>query len=173
MSEGKPAIAGAAAHGRTSPTPELRLPSGPGRHRPVHLHPGFVLLVMAGGAFGALARYGLSLVLPAPGGWPLPTLLINLAGALLLGMLLEGLSRRGPDTGHRRILRLLLGTGFMGAFTTYSTLAVDALHLFDAGRPSAALAYLAVSLVGGVLAALAGIWCGARIHAGTGRGVPQ
>ncbi|HEY1158104.1 MAG TPA: hypothetical protein VGE95_17685, partial [Arthrobacter sp.] len=56
-------------------------------HRPVHLHPGYVLVVIAGGVFGALARYGLSMLLPAPGGWPLPTLVINLAGALLLGAL--------------------------------------------------------------------------------------
>ena len=48
--------------------------------RPVHLHPGFVLVVITGGVFGALARYGLSTVLPAPDGWPLPTLIINLTG---------------------------------------------------------------------------------------------
>lgn len=53
-------------------------------------------LIMVGGGFGALARYGLSLVLPTAGNWPLPTLLTNLAGALLLGMLMEGLSRCGP-----------------------------------------------------------------------------
>ena len=63
-------------------------------HRPVHLHPGFVLVVVAGGIAGALARYGLSTVLPSPGGWPLPTLVINLAGAFLLGGLLEALVRR-------------------------------------------------------------------------------
>lgn len=133
-------------------------------HRPIHLHPGFVLLVMTGGCLGALSRYSLGLVLPAPGGWPLPTLLINLFGAFALGALLEGLSRRGPDTGRLRLVRLLAGTGFMGAFTTYSTLAVDAVHLFDAGAVTPALLYLGASLFGGIGAALAGIWVAARHH---------
>ena len=137
----------------------------PGKVRhPVHLHPGFVLLVVAGGCLGALARYGLGVALPAPDGWPLPTLLINVSGAFALGALLEGLSRRGPDTGRLRLVRLLAGTGFMGAFTTYSTMAVDAVHLFDAGAAAAGLLYLAASLVGGIGAVLAGIWVAAWHH---------
>ncbi|WP_426997636.1 fluoride efflux transporter FluC [Pseudarthrobacter sp. N5] len=133
-------------------------------HRHLHLHPGYVLLVALGGIFGAGARYGLGLALPAPGGWPLPTLLINLAGALALGVLLEGLSRRGPDAGRRRVIRLLAGTGFLGAFTTYSALAMDSVHLFDAGRAAEAAVYLAASLIGGAAATTAGVWGGARHH---------
>lgn len=132
--------------------------------RPIHLQPRFVLLVVAGGCLGALARYGLSLALPTPAGWPLPTLLINLLGAFALGALLEGLSRRGPDTGRLRLVRLLAGTGFMGAFTTFSTLAVDAVHLLETGAFASALVYLTVSLLGGIGAALAGIWIAARHH---------
>ncbi|MDR6638029.1 CrcB family protein [Paenarthrobacter nitroguajacolicus] len=132
--------------------------------RPVHLHWRFIGTVAAGGVLGALARYGLGLVIPAPGGWPLPTLAINLTGALALGALLEGLSRRGPDVGSRRVIRLALGTGFLGAYTTYSTLAVDAVHLFAAGTAPAALGYLAASLVGGVAATTAGIWLGSWQH---------
>ncbi|UVJ38471.1 CrcB family protein [Arthrobacter sp. CJ23] len=133
-------------------------------HRPVHLHGRLVLLVAAGGVLGALARYGLGFVIPAPGGWPLPTLVINLSGALVLGALLEGLSRRGPDAGWRQILRLAVGTGFLGAFTTYSTLALDAVHLFDAGRSTEGVWYLGTSLLGGVAATVAGIWLAARQH---------
>jgi CrcB protein len=133
-------------------------------HRPIHLHPGFVLVVIAGGVFGALARYGLSTVLPAPGGWPLPTLVTNLAGALLLGGLLEALVRRGPDTGRRRIIRLLAGTGFMGAFTTYSTLALETNTLLDAGKVADGLLYLAATLLGGAAATVAGIWLAAGHH---------
>lgn len=143
---------------------DVDLPGPVAVHRPIHLHPGFVLLVVAGGCVGALARYSLGRVLPAPGGWPLPTLLINLAGAFALGALLEGLSRRGADTGRLRLVRLLVGTGFMGAFTTYSTLAVDVVHLFDAGAVAPALLYLGASLFGGMAAALAGIWVAARHH---------
>ena len=131
--------------------------------RPVHLHWGFVGLVAAGGVLGAMTRYGLGLLIPAPGAWPLPTLVINLSGALALGALLEGLSRRGPDVGSRRVLRLALGTGFLGAYTTYSTLAVDAVHLLTTDAPSA-VGYLVASLLGGAAATTAGIWLGAWHH---------
>jgi CrcB protein len=125
---------------------------------PLHLHPGYIAVVGLGGVPGALARYGLELALPAPAGWPLPTLVINLAGAFILGFLLEALARRGADHGRRRILRLLIGTGFVGAFTTYSTFAVEADRLLASGRPLAALAYLAATVIGGVLASVLGIW---------------
>lgn len=94
----------------------------------------------------------------------MPTLLINLSGALALGALLEGLARRGPDVGRRRALRLALGTGFLGAYTTYSTLALDAVHLFTSGDTTAALGYLGLSLLGGALATMAGIWFAAWHH---------
>ncbi|MCB5292416.1 fluoride efflux transporter FluC [Arthrobacter sp. SO3] len=133
-------------------------------HRPVHLHPGFVLVVITGGVFGALARFGLSTVLPSPGGWPLPTLIINLTGALLLGVLLEALVRRGADAGRLRVIRLLAGTGFMGAFTTYSTLALETNTLLGAGRPADALVYLGATLLGGAVATVAGIRVAAGHH---------
>lgn len=133
-------------------------------HRPVHLHPGFVLVVITGGVFGALARYGLSSALPSPGGWPLPTLIINLAGALLLGVLLEALVRRGPDAGRLRMIRLLAGTGFMGAFTTYSTLALEANTLLGAGRTTDAVIYVAATLIGGAVATVTGIRVAAGHH---------
>ncbi|WP_442003652.1 fluoride efflux transporter FluC [Paenarthrobacter sp. RAF54_2] len=132
--------------------------------RPVHLHWGFIGIVAAGGVLGALARYGLGLLIPAPGAWPLPTLIINLSGALALGALLEGLSRRGPDVGRRRLLRLALGTGFLGAYTTYSTLALDAVRLFTAGDTPGATTYLGVSLLGGAVATTTGIWLAAWHH---------
>lgn len=133
--------------------------------RPLHLDPRYILLVALGGVPGALARYGLGLALPDPGGWPLPTLVINLVGAFVLGVLLEVLTRSGPDHGARRTIRLLVGTGFLGAFTTYSTFAVDADRLFVAGRFGAGLGYLAASLLGGVVAAFLGIWLGASSSA--------
>ncbi|MDI2035360.1 fluoride efflux transporter FluC [Paenarthrobacter nitroguajacolicus] len=132
--------------------------------RPVHLHWGFMGIVAAGGVLGAMTRYGLGLLIPAPGAWPLPTLVINLSGALALGALLEALSRRGPDVGSRRVLRLALGTGFLGAYTTYSTLAVDAVHLVAADAAPAAAGYLVASLLGGAAATTAGIWLGAWHH---------
>ncbi|KRE80389.1 chromosome condensation protein CrcB [Arthrobacter sp. Soil763] len=131
----------------------------------MHLHPGFVLVVVGGGVAGALARYGLGTVLPSPGGWPLPTLAINLAGAFLLGALLEALVRRGPDAGRLRVIRLFAGTGFMGAFTTYSSLTLETTTLLGAGRAGDALGYVAATVIGGAVATVAGIRAAAGQHA--------
>lgn len=131
---------------------------------PLHLDPRAIGWVFGGGVLGAYARYGLSVAVPAPGGWPVVTVLINVLGAFLLGLLLEALIRRGSDIGWARRLRLVAGTGFLGAFTTYSTFAVDAVHLLQAGRPAEAFGYLAATLpVGGAATAL-GIWLAAVSH---------
>ena len=119
--------------------------------------------MVAGGTLGTLARYWLESAIPGPDGWPLPTLLINLAGAFLLGVLLEALLRRGADQGTRRTVRLAAGTGFLGAFTTYSTLAIEAVQLADGHRLAGAVVYAVLSLLGGALTATAGIWT-ASIH---------
>lgn len=129
--------------------------------RPLYLRPFCVLLVVGGGVMGTLARYGVGLVIPAPGGWPLATLLINLGGAFFLGLLLEALTRRGADVGGRRTLRLLAGSGFLGAFTTYSTLALDASALIANGEMGSAAVYMALSLFGGLFTGWAGLWVGA------------
>ncbi|MEZ2388854.1 CrcB family protein [bacterium RCC_150] len=144
--------------------PQETRQSGSRPHTPLHLHGGFLLLVAAGGVLGALCRYACSLVIPAPGAWPVPTLLINLSGALALGWLLEALARRGPDAGLRRVARLGIGSGFLGAFTTYSTLALESVHLIGAGRGGDALWYLAASLFGGAASTTLGIWLGALKH---------
>lgn len=130
---------------------------------PLHLRPLNVLLVIAGGILGTLARFGLENAIPTLHGWPLPTLIINLAGAFLLGVLLEALLRRGADQGVRRTIRLAVGTGFMGAFTTYSTLATEAVHLGASNQVGGAVLYAVLSLLGGVLASTVGIWA-ASIH---------
>lgn len=108
------------------------------------------MAVAAGGAAGCVARYGLTTVVPTPLG---STLLVNLVGAFALGLLLEGLARGGD----RPLLRLGAGTGFLGAFTTYSTFAVEIDLLARDGAAVLAVGYAAVSLVGGVLAVFAGV----------------
>ena len=74
------------------------------------------MVVALGGAVGTLARYGLSHAVPDTGGVPVATLVENVVGAFLLGLLLEALARSGPDVGRRRLARLGLGTGLLGAF---------------------------------------------------------
>jgi CrcB protein len=121
-----------------------------------------LLLVGVGGALGTLARWAVSTGIPAVAAWPLATLAVNLLGALLLGFLLESLRRRGPETPRLRRWRLGAGTGFCGGFTTYSSLAVELDRLVSGGDAAVALGYAAVSLVGGVLAAVLGIALAAR-----------
>ncbi len=111
----------------------------------------------AGGAVGSLGRYGLAQALPAQHGWPVGTLTANLAGALLLGVLLEVLGRRGPETPGRLRVRLALGTGVLGGFTTVSSLALETERLLADGAVGTALAYAGTSAVGGVLCAAAGV----------------
>ncbi|MHA7153595.1 fluoride efflux transporter FluC [Arthrobacter sp. TMN-50] len=131
-----------------TPTPTERKP---------HLRPTLIVLVFVGGMGGTLSRFWLDEFLPAPQGWPLPTLLINLSGSFLLGLLLEALLRTGPDRGRRRMVRLLGGTGFLGGFTTYSTFAAEAIGLGTEGIYWSAAGYVVTSLVGGILLSFAGI----------------
>ena len=122
------------------------------------------VLAALGGALGALARWGLAEALPhSPGGWPWATLLVNLVGCLLIGVLLAVLLARFP---HSPWLRPFLAVGVLGGFTTYSTFAVDVVRLADAGRLALAAGYVLASVLGGVLAVLAGLLAArAAIHA--------
>jgi CrcB protein len=125
--------------------------------RPLHLQPAALALVALGGAVGTGSREALSLAFPPQGGIPVAILGINVVGAFLLGVLLDGLARRGPDEGRRRSLRLLLGTGFCGGFTTYSALAADATGLVAEGRFGIGAGYALVTLLVGALASFAGV----------------
>lgn len=118
-------------------------------------------LVATGGAAGAAAREAVAQTLTTPpGGLPVATLAVNLAGALLLGLLLEALVRLAGVEGGGRA-RLLLGTGFMGAFTTYSTFAVETDLLVHDGHGGRAVVYAAATVLGGLVATTAGIALGA------------
>jgi CrcB protein len=148
----------------SDPNPELPLDpdvedEGRGRQaRPLHFRLDALLLVFVGGFVGTIARYGVAVQEPTTTGhWPTGTLAVNLVGAFVLGALLEGLARSGPDAGARQRARLLLGTGFCGALTTYSTLAVEADLLVRDHRAALAAAYLVVSVLAGLLATTAGI----------------
>lgn len=122
---------------------------------PDRLPPGRdVLLVAAGGSLGALARVGLAEVLPvSPGRVPWTTLLANVVGAFLLALLLTRLAERAiarPEVG------LAVGTGAIGAFTTYSTLADELTRRLADDTLLLAVGYGLASLTLGLLAAFAG-----------------
>ena len=102
--------------------------------------------VAAGGIVGAEARYGLALAVPHDTGtWPWATLIINVLGSLLMGVLMVVLLEL--ITPHH-LLRPFLGVGVLGGFTTFSTFSVDADDLLRADRPLVALGYVAASLAG-------------------------
>lgn len=110
------------------------------------------IAIFVGGALGALARAGLGRAFPWSGyGWPWPTFVVNLAGTLLLGYFATRLQERLPPSTFRRPL---LGTGFCGALTTFSTLQVELIKLARHGEVALAAGYLA----GSVAAGLAGMY---------------
>jgi CrcB protein len=147
------------SHPRPLPhDPDLEADEGSdGTPLAVHLTPTFIALVALGGAAGSLTRHGVERLLGTSDGLPVGTLTVNLVGAFLLGALLEWLATRGSDAGRRRAARLLVGTGFLGGFTTYSALAAEADGLLRDGRVTLALVYVLTTVVVGLLASLAGV----------------
>jgi CrcB protein len=116
-----------------------------------------ILAVLAGGVLGTAARLTVDVVLPHGGAtFPLGTLLVNVAGSFLLGMLVARVWPVAPDW-----LRAGLGPGLLGSFTTFSALAVSAVDLTVSGVPVSALVYIAASMVGGIAAAAVGLRLGA------------
>jgi fluoride exporter len=132
-------------------------PDPPRAGRPAHLHWRYVGLVALGGTLGTAARFALTETVPAWHDVPVATFAVNVVGAFLLGVLLADLARRGRDEGTRRAVRLLVGTGFLGGFTTYSSLAVDTDALLRSGYAGLAVGYAVTTVVVGALAAAAGI----------------
>ncbi len=108
--------------------------------------------IFAGGFAGAVLRALIEDRIPHdPGRWPWATFAINIAGALLLGWLVTRLQERLPQSAYRRPL---LGTGFCGALTTFSTMQVELLDMLDTGHAGLALGYAAASIVAGFAAVM-------------------
>lgn len=116
-------------------------------------------LVLAGGCAGGLLRYAAGAAWPEPrGGLPVATLVVNTAGALVLGAVV---TVAGQLPG--RWLRPLLGTGFCGALTTFSAVVVAADRLLADGRPALAAAYLAATTGAGLAAVALGAAAGRAV----------
>ena len=111
-----------------------------------------LLAIFAGGCAGALTRAGLLELAPTHAGrWPWVTFGVNVAGSLLLGFVA---THRSPASRTRA----LVGTGFCGALTTFSTLQLELLEMLDADRVGMTVLYAG----GSVAAGLAGVALGAR-----------
>lgn len=127
-------------------------------------------LVFVGGALGVLAREALMLVLPDAAGLPVAIFFANLCGAFLLGLLLESISRPGAETESRTAVRLLLGTGLLGGFTTYSALAQAIVVLSADGAVWLAAGYGVATIAGGAVASWGGVLLGGALLRGRERG---
>ncbi|GAB2825936.1 CrcB family protein [Alpinimonas psychrophila] len=119
-----------------------------------------VIAVFVGGLVGTALRLGLDVLLPHASGaasiaWS--TVLVNLIGSLVLGYLVARLWRLPNTPGW---LKIGLGTGLLGSFTTFSALAVNVVDALSLGNIGVAFASLGLSLVGGILAAWAGLALG-------------
>ena len=115
-----------------------------------------LLLVAAGGAIGASLRYlsgiGLTRILGA--GFPYGTLFVNVVGSFAMGILIAWLARRSAgDTD----LRLLLATGLLGGFTTFSAFSLDAVTLYERGALIAAAFYVLASVLVSIAALVGGL----------------
>ena len=115
-------------------------------------------MVMLGAALGGLARYVIgSAVMQRFGGrFPLGTLVVNVTGCFLIGILLPLLTERGEP---RPNLRLLLVVGVLGGYTTFSSFAWESFQAVDEGSRWIGFANVALSVILGYLA----VWCGALL----------
>lgn len=121
--------------------------------------PDLILMVGIGGAAGGYARFRLTLRIQSATrtAFPLGTLLVNLSGSFLLGLLIPALLNAGlSDRIHA-----LIAVGVLGAFTTFSTFALEAVLLHREGKRGIAGLYAACSLAGGLLSVAAGSALGA------------
>lgn len=140
------------------PDVDLRVPAqaaeAAGRH-------GLVVLAVvgAGGALGAVARYALSLWLPADGaeGFPWGIFAANVSGCAAIGVLMALIAENGRDARAPSLLRPFLGVGVLGGFTTFSAYADGIVRLLRAGAEPTALGCLGGTLLG----AMAAVWAGA------------
>ncbi len=120
-----------------------------------------VAAVLSGGFLGTISRYLLGIVVQHVVGknWPYDILLINVTGALVLALITVLADAALIGTTRR----LFINVGFLGAYTTFSSLALGDVQLFAHGQALSALLYLCSSLFGGILAVLLGEWAGLTI----------
>lgn len=115
-----------------------------------------LLLVAAGGAIGSALRHlvGLWSLRQFGPSFPWGTLMVNVTGSLLIGILAEAIARH---FGASLEMRLFLMTGILGGYTTFSAFSLDAITLIERGQPAIAALYVGSSLVLSAIAVIAGL----------------
>ncbi len=125
---------------------------------------GRLLAVALGGSFGAVARYLLSTWVGRLGpslAFPFGTLVVNVLGSFCLGLLTGASLAASQALGENT--KALLGIGFLGSFTTFSTFSVETLRAFEAGAPGLALLNVATNVLLCLMACGLGLWIAGRI----------
>ena len=131
-------------------------------------HKGYMdklILVAAGGAVGAVARYltGLAALRSLGAAWPYGTLAVNVVGGFAMGLLAALLAARGEADQYR--WRLLLGVGVLGGFTTFSAFSLEVAMMIERREWASAFTYSTVSVVASVAALFAGMMLARRLVA--------
>jgi CrcB protein len=126
------------------------------RRTSARARPAVLAAIALGAAFGAPARYGVAQVIRVnANAFPWATFWTNISGSLALGLFLTLILERFPPS---RYLRPFVATGFIGAYTTYSTFAVETDLLVKNGHAAVGVAYALASLGAGLGAVWAGMW---------------
>ncbi len=115
------------------------------------------LIVFLGGGIGAAARHGANLLVAKmiSASFPYGTLIINVLGSSIMGVIIGYFALKGQASQH---WRLFLTTGILGGFTTFSTFSLEAVLLYERGETVAASLYVAASVGLSVAGLIAGIW---------------
>jgi fluoride exporter len=113
-----------------------------------------IIPVMMGGAIGAALRYltGLAMAARAANGWPWSTLAVNIAGGFAMGLLAASVLKGSASDG----MRLFVGVGVLGGFTTFSAFSLESFQMIQRGQAGLALGYAVASVVGSTAALAAG-----------------
>jgi len=124
-----------------------------------------LILVAAGGAVGAVARYltGLAALRSLGAAWPFGTLAVNVVGGFAMGLLAALLAARGEADQDR--WRLLLGVGVLGGFTTFSAFSLEVAMMIERREWASAFTYSTVSVMASVVALFAGMILARRLVA--------
>jgi CrcB protein len=115
------------------------------------------LIVFVGGGLGAALRHGINLLSARLFGTAFPwhTLIENVTGSLVMGLLAAYFALKGDASQH---WRLFLTTGILGGYTTFSAFSLDAVLLYERGEPALAALYVAASVLLSIAGLFAGFW---------------